>query len=84
MPHYIDRLLQKFLHTPSKRRQHAPHKWTEPVYGQKVQYALPDSTLPILDKKGTKRIQAINGTFLYYARAVDPCMLPAINEISAQ
>ena len=30
------------------------------------------------------RVQAINGTFLYYARAVDPCMLPALNEIQSQ
>ena len=29
-------------------------------------------------------IQAINDTFLYYARAVDLCMLPAINKISSQ
>ena len=25
-------------------------------------------------------IQAMNGSFLYYARAVNPCMLPMINE----
>ena len=84
MPDYIRKALQKFLHTPPSRRQHAPHKWTEPAYGQKIQYALPPCSLPILDKKGITRIQAINGTFLYYSRAVDPCMLPAINEISSQ
>ena len=39
MPKYIEKLLQKFLHTPPSRQQHAPHKWTEPTYGQKVQYA---------------------------------------------
>ena len=49
-----------------------------------MQYALPESTLAILDKAGIKRIQSINRTFLYYVRAVDPCMLPAINEISSQ
>ena len=84
MPGYIVEALRKFQHQPSKHSQHAPHKWTTPVYGQKIQYALPPSSLPILDAMGIKRIQSINGTFLYYARAVDPCMLPAINEISTQ
>ena len=84
MQQYIEKMLQQFLHTPLKRRQHTLHKWTEPVYGQKVQYVLPESTPPILDKKGITRIHAINGTFLYYDRAVDSCMLPAINKISSQ
>jgi hypothetical protein len=82
MPGYVVEALRKFQHHPLTYPQHAPHKWTIPAYGQKIQYALPPSSLPILDFKGIKRIQSINGTFLYYARAVDPCMLPAINEIS--
>ena len=84
MPDYVLKALQKFQHTPPLQRQHAPHKWTDPEYGQKIKYALPLCSLPILDKKGTTRIQSMNGTFLYYARAVDPCMLPALNEISSQ
>ena len=84
MPTYIEKALQKFQHTPPKRPQHAPHQWIKPKFGQKVQYALPPSSLPILDKKGTQRIQAINGTFLYYGRGVDPCILPACNEIGTQ
>ena len=81
IPKLIFKTLQKFLHSPPNRRQHAPHKWTKPAYGQKVQYVLSPSSLPILDKAGTTRIQAINGTFLYYAMAVDPYILPAINGI---
>ena len=84
MQGYIHEALRKFQHTPHKHPQHAPHKWTTPVYGQKIQYALPPSSLPILDSTGIKRIQSFNGTFLCYARAVDPCMLPAINKISSQ
>ena len=64
MPGYVLDALKKFLHVPPRKPQYAPHKWTTPVYGQKVQYALPLSTLPILDSKGTKRIQSINGIFL--------------------
>ena len=84
MPGYVTEALKKILHIVPKKPQHAPHKWTIPVYDQKIQYALPPSTLPVLDPKGTKRIQAINGTFLYYGRAIDPCILPVINEISTQ
>ena len=84
MPGYVLDALKKFLHVPPRKPQYAPHKWTTPVYDRKVQYALPLSTLPILDSKGTKRIQSINGTFLYYGRGTDPCILPAINEISTQ
>ena len=84
MPGYVLDALRKFQHQPTTFPQHAPHKWTTSVYGQKFQYALPPSSLSILDSKGIKRIQSINDTFLYYARAVDPCMLPVINEISSQ
>ena len=33
-------------------------------------------------KNATKLVQAIAGTFLYYARAVDPNILPALEEIA--
>ena len=84
MPQYIEKILHKLLHIPPKRRQYAPYKCTEPVYGQKMQYVLPKSTLPVLDKKGITRTHVINGTFIYHARAIDPYMLPVINEISSQ
>jgi hypothetical protein len=55
---------------------------TEPVYGQKVQYAKPeDSSKPLTDK-GTKRVQEVSGTFLYYGRTMDPTMLVSLNDIS--
>jgi hypothetical protein len=81
MPTYVPKALAKFQHKPPKSPQHAPHLWTKPVYGQKVQYANTD-TSALLDKSGTQRVQSVSGTFLYYARAVDPTILPALNEIS--
>ena len=79
MPDYVIRALEKFKHNRSKRVQHAPHQWIKPTYGQKVHYALPPSTLPTLIAVDTKYIQSIDGPFLYYGRAVDPCILPAYN-----
>jgi hypothetical protein len=37
-----------------------------------------------LSPKCIKEIQGIIGSFLYYARAVDPTMLSALNELSGE
>ena len=66
------------------RRLFLPHKWTKPQYGQKIQYAQAPSTAPQLNTAGTKQTQGITGTFLYYGRAVDPCILPACNELGTE
>jgi hypothetical protein len=81
MPGYIAATLERLQHPKPLRPQHAPHQWTQPAYGQKLQLAPIDET-PKLDKLGTKFVQSCVGSLLYYARAVDPTMLPAINEIS--
>ena len=84
MPSYIAQALEKYQHPPPTKPQYAPHPWTEPTYGSKVQYTLPPSTLPTLDKKGIKRVQSITGTFQYYSRAVDPTMMVAVNELARE
>jgi hypothetical protein len=64
--------------------QDSPHPWTRPTYGASIQYApLPD-TSAVLSTKDTTRVQQVVGTLLYYARAVDPTMLVALNEIGAK
>ena len=68
----------------TKNQQYAPHTWTPPVYGQKVQHGLPPETLPVLDKKGTKRVQSVTGTFQYRTRAIDPTMIVAVNELASE
>ena len=84
MPNNIFSSLGKFQHNPQSHSQHVPHKWTTPTYGTKIQYSLQPSSLPIPDKKRYNCIQSINGTFLYYARKVDPSMIPAINKCVSQ
>ena len=37
MSGYIIKVLHKFQHLIPRRKQHAPRKWTEPVYGSKRQ-----------------------------------------------
>ena len=83
MPGYVDKVRTKLLHPFPKQPQYAPHKWTQPSYGSKVQMA-PVDTSPLLDAKGKKKVPSVTGSMLYYARTVDPTMLPAINEISSK
>ena len=84
MPHYVNKKLHKFRHTKSHRPQYAPHKWLKPAYRRKLQYAPPPDTTDYLPKSGITRIQSINGSFLYYGRAVDPTILTALNDIATQ
>jgi hypothetical protein len=73
MPGYVDRALKKCNRPAPIRQQHAPHNWIEPAYGShKPQSPTPVSTAQPLDKHGTTRIQAINGTFMYYGKPVTP------------
>ena len=84
MPGYVHKQLNKFQHPKPTKAQFAPHKWSIPSYGKASQYVTPDTSTP-LDEKGKKLIQSITGAFLYYGRAVDPTILPALTSIvSAQ
>ena len=84
IPNCVDNALKKFQHLPPSRPQHAPHKWNKPAYGKKTQFAPPPDNSTRLDAKGQKHIQSVVGTFLYNGRAIDPTILPALNEISSQ
>ena len=82
MPGYVQKVLHKYQHTAPSKPEYSPHQYVEPAYGQKIQLA-PFDDSPLLDNKGTKRIQGIIGSLLYYGRAIDNTILKAINKISA-
>jgi len=84
MPEYIPNVLHKLKHPTPTKPQHSPHPWTRPTYGAKVQLAQEEDQAPILNPQDTKFIQSVTGSLLYYARAVDPTILPALNEISTK
>ena len=52
MPKYVEKARAKFQHQAPSIPQHAPHLWSKPVYGQKVQFATNDDS-KLLDKTGT-------------------------------
>jgi hypothetical protein len=84
MPGYIKDALHKFQHPLPKRPQYAPHNWTVPDYGQCIQCApLPDAAPPATAADIT-RAQAIVGTLLYNARAVDPLILVPLSALASQ
>ena len=82
MHEYIPKALTRLNYPAPKKHQYAQHRWTDPAYGQRLQMAPDPESSELLDQKGTKLIQTVVGIFLYYARALDPTMLRALNEIS--
>ena len=83
MPEYVQKALAKFQHVPPSTPQYAPHQWTRPAYGARIQFASCPDTSPQLDKKLTRHVQSVVGSFLNYGRTMDNTMLVALNEIAA-
>ena len=85
MDNYVQKVLTKFQHPTPHIKQRSPFKvspYTPSRVGQR-QYAPSPDPSPSLDAKATQRIQAIVGSLLYYARAIDSTLLPALNTIAA-
>ena len=85
MPEYITKALQRFRPQyllPTHRAAATPGKYHAAVY-PRIQLVKEDRS-PLLTPAQRTEIQAIVGTLLYYARAVDPSLLPIANEIASQ
>ena len=82
MPGYISKLRDRLSHPYPPRPQYAPHRWTQPAYGKKTQFAPEPDLTAWLDQQGTHYVQSTTGSLLYYSRAVDPTLLVALNEIA--
>jgi hypothetical protein len=83
MPDYIPKVLERFHPGETLRGAASPAIYTPPNYGAVLQSALVDDSAP-LSPEATHRLQEIVGSFLFYARAVDSTMLPAISHISSE
>jgi hypothetical protein len=84
MPGYLDKALVRFNHEKAAKIQNSPYPHVSPNYGAKIQYVEDELDSPTLSKEDTKYIQAVTGTLLYYARAVDPTILPALSAIATE
>ena len=76
-------VLKRFRWASSNKPQDQPHKHTTPNYGSKVQYATSTGHSPTLSKERKTLIRKIVGCILYYGRAVDASMLPALSTIAS-
>ena len=85
MPGYVKKSLNKFNHKTPIRPEHAPHDWTDPIYGQRTQQrATQASTSPLLPPDKKQRVQEIIGKFLYYGLGIDSTTLATLNNIGGQ
>ena len=84
MPGYTKNALTRFGKTNCKPAN-SPLLYTPPVYGAKSQ-TIPadDNTGTPLSKEQLKTVQEVVGVFLYYAWAVDPMLITAVNKIGAK
>jgi hypothetical protein len=84
MPKYVNKGLKKFLHPPPEKPQHSPFPVAERKYGKAAQEARPPDDSPKVAEDVRTRLQQVVGTFLYYARAVDPTLLPGLSTLASE
>ena len=82
MPGYVDKALVRFDMTSAKGAN-SPAVYEPPDYGAKIQYDELEDDTPV-DAATKTRIQQIVGVFLFYARAVDPTLLCAVNKLASK
>ena len=83
IPRYIHKTLHKFQHPLPTKPQHAPHSWSQPVYGATQQYATDEDESPKLTPPHIKMVQEIIGNLLYYALTIDNTMLVALGDLAS-
>ena len=84
MPGYVQKILVRFKHEPPRRNQFAPYQLAPRKFGKQSDDTIPTDHSPLLDEKRKKVVQQVIGTCLYYARAVDCTILPAMSNIASQ
>jgi hypothetical protein len=86
MPEYVKKMLQRFRPQyllPGDRPPRTPGVYIAPSLSKKPQTVFIDR-LEKLSPALVTELQAIIGTLLYYARAVDPTLLPIANKLASQ
>ena len=86
MPTYVPAALKRLNYIMKKYPEYAPYDTDPIIYGKKgqQQYTKAPDDSNLLDPVETKYIQSLIGTFLYYGRALDGTILPALNSIATQ
>jgi hypothetical protein len=83
IPGYVVKALKRFQRTNLKGAD-SPIIYVPPSYGKHQQEAPIEGPSTPLSPDEIQELQEIVGVFLFYARAVDPTMLTAINKIASR
>ena len=83
MPGYIKRLCQRYEHIYPKKTQHSSYRARPKIYGAAAQDSMPTDDPTLIDDERKKLVQHIIGDVLYYVRAVDLTVLPALSSIAS-
>ena len=81
---YIDKLRAWYQHEMPSQPQHSPYRAPPKVYDTAAQDTIQDDVTAKIDEKRVKAIQQVVGGVLYYARAVDSTVLPALSSIASE
>ncbi len=84
MPGYLGKAYVRFNHEKPMKIQNSPHSNVLPNHGVKTQYATEGFDSPVLSKEDTKYIQAVTGSLLYNARAVNSPILTSLTSIATE
>ena len=84
MPGYVKKLLARFKHENPSKPVDSPYQAPPRIYCKAAQNPIPIDSSPKLDDGGKLRIQQVLGTCLYYARAIDDTILPALSSIASE
>ena len=82
MPGYVKKALIRFKRLQVKGAN-SPITYVKPNYGPYTQQVTPEIQSEPLTAEQRLELQEIVGVFLFYARAVDPLMITAINKIGS-
>ena len=55
MPDYVRKALDRLQHPKPKTPQYAPHRWSVPAYGKRLQMATYPDERDLLDKEGHQK-----------------------------
>jgi hypothetical protein len=84
IPGYVKAALTRFKHERPMKPQNQPYPHNPIQYGAKAQYVETKDETPPLNKDDKRFIQEVTGTFLFYARVVDPTMLVALESLAVE
>lgn len=81
---YVKKQQQKYKHSPPKWQQHCPYTPDPRKYGPAAQDPMPIDESPEATPRQKVCTQQIVDSFLHYARAMDPTIHTALNDLANQ